>query len=62
MRKWLSEKRKEKGYTQTQLSEKTGITQQVISQYEKGGKTPNLRNSVKLSELLEFDIKKLLEL
>jgi len=41
-----ADKRKEAGITQPDLAKKTGLTQQMISRYEKG-KSPSLENFLK---------------
>ena len=38
--KFIKKKRKERGITQTQLSERTGISQSAICKYEYGMKLP----------------------
>ncbi len=52
----LRELRKEKNLTMKQLAEKIGLTEQAISQYERGIRTPSSNITDKLCEAL--DIKK----
>ncbi|MEK4433098.1 helix-turn-helix transcriptional regulator [Paenibacillus sp. FSL M7-0802] len=56
----LKKKRKEKGWTQLELSEKSGVPQPTISQIEKGNrKYPTHENIRKLAKALEVDIREL---
>lgn len=56
----LKKKRKEKGWTQLKLSEKSGVPQPTISQIEKGNrKYPTHENIRKLAKALEVDIREL---
>ncbi|NLM12423.1 MAG: helix-turn-helix transcriptional regulator [Epulopiscium sp.] len=52
--------RKEQGYTQKQIAQQAGLTQQVISRIERLDNTPTLRNFIKYLDAagLELIIKK----
>lgn len=45
--------RKEKGLTQKDIAEKSGLTQQMISRIEKREYPPSLRNLVKVADALD---------
>lgn len=51
---WLVEKRAEKNLTQSQLAEKVGVTQQVMSKYETGERTPSVKTAKKIGKILRF--------
>ena len=53
MRKWLIELRK--GYTQTQIAEAVGITQQMYSFIELGERRPSVEVAKKIAAVLGFD-------
>ena len=55
--KELAETRKEMNLTQKDISEKTGMIQQVVSRMEKLGHSPTLKNFIKYIDALELDIK-----
>ena len=42
--------------TQQELSERSGVSQQLISQIENGKAQPSLRTITKLAEVLKLDI------
>jgi len=44
------------GLTQQELSELSGVSQQLISQIENGKAQPSLRTITKLAEVLKLDI------
>ena len=52
MRKWLIELRK--GYTQTQIAEAVGITQQMYSAIELGERRPSVEVAKKIAAVLGF--------
>lgn len=52
----LRKLRDDKGLTQVQLSELTGIPQPMISQYEKGLKEPSVSNAKKIADALEVPL------
>ena len=52
--------RKEKGYTQTELADKLGVSFQAISCWERGDNMPDLDNLLALSTVLETSIDVLL--
>ncbi len=51
----VSQKRKEKGLTQQQLSDLTGINRSMIGRLEKQDFTPSISQLEKLGEILEFE-------
>lgn len=51
----VSQKRKEKGLTQQQLSDLTGINRSLIGRLEKQDFTPSISQLEKLGEILEFE-------
>lgn len=53
--------RKEKGYTQKQLAEMSGIATITLQQYELSKRTPQTEQLIKLSSALQVDINSLLE-
>lgn len=53
--------RKEKGYTQEQLSVETGINRQMIGRLENGEYMPSIPQLEKLAEVLVFEIPDLYE-
>lgn len=55
----LKEVRKSKNVTQVELSEKTGLTQQVISTYERGEFTPQLSNAKIIADALGVSLDEL---
>lgn len=53
----LIQKRKEKGLSQADLSERTGIKQQVISRIENRENSPTLKILNKIAGALDCDVK-----
>ena len=53
----LNRLRKQKGFTQGFIAEKTGIKQQVISRIEKRESSPTLKTLCALADSLDMDIK-----
>ena len=53
MRKWLIELRK--GYTQTQIAEAVGITQQMYSAIELGERRPSVEVAKKIAAVMGFN-------
>ncbi len=53
MRKWLIELRK--GYSQTQIAEAAGISQQMYSAIELGERRPSVEVAKKIAAVLGFD-------
>ena len=49
-------RRVEQKLTQQELSEKSGVSQQLISKIENGKAQPSLRTITKLAEVLRLDI------
>lgn len=64
MRKWLKEKREQFGYTQQQLAEKLGLSQQYYSLIETGNRQQelNLPLVLKLSELFNISMDFIVEM
>ena len=54
---FVAQLRKEKGYTQKELSEKTGIAQSDISKLENGNSNPTLGMLKRLAEGMDMTIK-----
>ena len=50
----LKKARKEKGFTQTKVSEYLGIAQASYIRYEKGTSEPNMENLAKICDLLDL--------
>lgn len=57
----LAEVRREKGWTQTELAEASGINRVTIARYETGKQSPTLRLLEKLAEALGVSISDLSE-
>lgn len=58
--KRLKECRKQKGWTQQKLAEKTGLSFNTITKIEQGiGDSPTLKTLLKLSEALEIGLDEL---
>lgn len=57
----LNTLRKEKGWTQTELAEKTGVTNQAVSKWETGESYPETSILIKLSELFDVSVDDLLK-
>ncbi len=55
MREWLKQKRIEKGYTLSQLSEIVGVSEQSLSYYENGDRRPVPEVAIALGKALGFD-------
>jgi len=55
----LREIRRGRGYTQTKLSELSGVSQGKISEYENGMTTPRIDAAVKLAAALEITLDEL---
>ena len=52
----LTELRKSKGWTQSELAEKLQVSQQAVSEWEAGNKTPPVKRAKQLAELLDASI------
>lgn len=52
----LKEYRKQKGYSQTQLGDRIGVTRQAISRWESGADTPSLERIASLARVLGVSI------
>ena len=58
--KFLQELRKEKGLTQEQLAEKTGVARRTVSRWETGNNIPDLDVLIELSDFYEVDLREIL--
>ncbi len=58
--KFLQELRKEKGLTQEQLAEQTGVTRRTVSRWETGSNMPDLDILMELSDFYEVDLREIL--
>ncbi|MBQ5330103.1 MAG: helix-turn-helix transcriptional regulator [Oscillospiraceae bacterium] len=58
--KFLQTLRKEKGFTQEQLSERLGVTRRTVSRWETGNNMPDLDILIELSDLYEVDLREIL--
>lgn len=56
MKMGVKEMRKKRGLTQKQLAELLGVKQQNISDWERGERSPSVKNLKKLSEILNCQI------
>ena len=57
IRRELAEARKKKNITQTELKERTGLTQQVISRIEKDNDiSPSLKNLIKYVNAIGYEL------
>ena len=54
--RFISELRKEKGFTQKELAEKLSITDKAVSKWETGRSAPDISLLVPLSELLGVSV------
>jgi transcriptional regulator with XRE-family HTH domain len=55
----IAEQRKQKGYSQSQVAEKIGVTRQMISAIENGA-SPSIKTAQKLAEIFGCTIDDLL--
>ena len=51
----ISEAIKYSGKTQTEIAQQIGVSQQIISSYLKGNKTPQIENLANLCRVLDLD-------
>lgn len=51
--KLMKECREDIGLTQQELADRLGLSQETISQYENGFRTPNVNVAKKIAEILE---------
>ena len=58
--KFLQELRKEKGLTQEQLAEYTGVARRTVSRWETGNNIPDMDVLIELSDFYEVDIREIL--
>ena len=52
----VKEMRKKRGLTQKQLADRLGVKQQNVSDWERGERSPSVKNLKKLSEILNCQI------
>lgn len=57
----LKEIRKEKGITQQDLAEASGVCQSQIARYESGERMPRPKVAQRLAKVLDFDWKEIYE-
>lgn len=55
----ISEFRKNKNLSQSELAELMNVNQNTISQWEIGIRSPNIESAIKLAEILETTVEKL---
>ncbi len=58
--KFLQELRKEKGLTQEQLAERTGVARRTVSRWETGSNMPDLDILIDLSDFYAVDLREIL--
>ncbi|MDO4415509.1 MAG: helix-turn-helix domain-containing protein [Erysipelotrichaceae bacterium] len=58
--RFLQKLRKDKGLTQEQLAEKTGVARRTVSRWETGTNMPDLDILIELSDLYEVDLREIL--
>lgn len=56
----LRELRKQKGYTQKELAHKLGVSQSLLSHWERSKRIPDINTAVKLADILEVSADTLL--
>lgn len=61
MRTWLIELREEKRISQADLAKKSGVSQQAISAYENGERSPSVETAKVIADVLGFDWTKFFE-
>ena len=52
----IKEMRQKRGLTQKQLADRLGVKQQNVSDWERGERSPSVKNLKKLSEILNCQI------
>ena len=60
MGRLLQELRKEKGLTQEQLAERTGVARRTVSRWETGSNLPDLDILIELADLYAVDLREIL--
>lgn len=58
--KFLQELRKEKGLTQEQLAEQTGVARRTVSRWETGSNMPDLDILIELADFYSVDLREIL--
>lgn len=61
MGKFISDCRKEKGYTQKELAEKLSVTDKAVSKWETGRSAPDISLLINLSEILDVTVTEILQ-
>ena len=56
----LQELRREKGLTQEQLAEKTGVSRRTVSRWETGANMPDLDILIELADFYDIDLREIL--
>ena len=59
--KFLQELRKEKGLTQEQLAEQTGVARRTVSRWETGSNMPDLDILIELADFYSVDLREILD-
>lgn len=59
-RSQLTSLRKAKGWTQSELAQKMQVSQQAVSEWESGNKTPPVKRAKQLAEILDTTIEEFL--
>ena len=57
---FLQQLRKEKGLTQEQIAEQTGVARRTVSRWETGSNMPDLDVLIELSDFYEIDLREIL--
>ena len=57
---FLQELRKEKGLTQEQLAERTGVARRTVSRWETGSNLPDLDILIELSDFYDTDLREII--
>jgi len=60
-RKWLVERREEKGYSQTSIAKELNITQQAYNYIENNQRNPSVELAKKIADILNFSWTKFYE-
>jgi transcriptional regulator with XRE-family HTH domain len=60
MSEHIKKLRKQKGLSQIELGDRIGVSQQVITNYERGIREPNIETLLKIAGALDVSIEKLI--
>ncbi|HBP38661.1 MAG TPA: transcriptional regulator [Clostridiales bacterium] len=55
MRKWLVDRRKNRGMTQMDIAAKAGISRAYYTQLETGQRDPSIKVAIRLAEILDLE-------